>query len=343
MPLPKRISYGFVALLLILIGWFDLTTPLLTVLFSLFALELLHRVMNKHLTVVFFVVLVSLVIYGLIFFLNRTFVELPQIASKTIPAVIDFAHKQGMQLPFEDPKSFKEVLLEEVKGELGRVGHFMRVAIWEFAALVIGLVVAISMFFNAKFDLGEEHHAVKNNLYSLTGAEIANRFRTFFESFATVMGAQIIISAINATLTGIYLFWIHLPYATVIIAITFLCGLLPIIGNILSNTLIVGVALTISPQLALASLVFLMAIHKLEYFLNSKIIGERIKNPMWLTLLGLVLGERLMGIPGMILAPVVLHYIKVEASKNRVAGESIVTVDHSPSPSDAPKPDSASR
>ena len=39
-------------------------------------------------------------------------------------------------------------------------------------------------------------------------------------------------------------------------------------------------------------------------------------NPMWLTLLGLVIGEKLMGIPGMILAPVILHYIKVEASKN---------------------------
>jgi predicted PurR-regulated permease PerM len=39
---------------------------------------------------------------------------------------------------------------------------------------------------------------------------------------------------------------------------------------------------------------------------------------MWLTLLGLVLGEKLMGIPGMILAPVVLHFIKVEASKSKL-------------------------
>jgi predicted PurR-regulated permease PerM len=55
-------------------------------------------------------------------------------------------------------------------------------------------------------------------------------------------------------------------------------------------------------------------IHKLEYFLNSKIIGKRINTPMWLTLVGLVIGERLMGIPGMILAPAVLHLIKIEAS-----------------------------
>ena len=76
-----------------------------------------------------------------------------------------------------------------------------------------------------------------------------------------------------------------------------------------------AIAFTVSPRLALAALVFLIVIHKLEYFLNSKIIGERIKNPVWLTLLALILGERLMGIPGMILAPVVLNYIKVETAR----------------------------
>ena len=92
-------------------------------------------------------------------------------------------------------------------------------------------------------------------------------------------------------------------------------GLIPIVGNLISNVIIVSVALTMSEKMALGSLAFLVIIHKLEYFLNSRIIGRRIKNPMWLTLIGLIIGERLMGIPGMILAPVILHYIKVEASQ----------------------------
>ena len=133
-----------------------------------------------------------------------------------------------------------------------------------------------------------------------------------------VIGAQIVVSTINTGLTSVFLLWNGYPYGMVIIVLTFLCGLLPIIGNLVSNTLIVGVAFTLSPRTALFALIFLVVIHKLEYFLNSKIIGDRIKNPMWLTLLGLVLGEKLMGIPGMILAPVVLHYIKVEASKNKI-------------------------
>src|SRR5437899_10894589 len=67
-----------------------------------------------------------------------------------------------------------------------------------------------------------------------------------------------------------------------------------------------------SPRLAIVALIFLVAVHKLEYFLNSKIIGDRIRNPVWLTLVALIIGERLMGIPGLILAPVVLNYLRVE-------------------------------
>ena len=95
--------------------------------------------------------------------------------------------------------------------------------------------------------------------------------------------------------------------------------LVPVVGNLVSNTLVVCIAFTVSPQKAIEALIFLVVIHKLEYFLNSKIIGDRIKSPLWLTLIALVLGEKLMGIPGLILAPVVLHYVKVEASKNKIA------------------------
>ena len=139
-----------------------------------------------------------------------------------------------------------------------------------------------------------------------------------------MIGAQILISSINTFLTAGFLLWNHYPHITIILPLTFLLGLLPILGNLLSNALIIGVGFTLSPGMALAALVFLIVIHKFEYFLNSKIIGDRIKNPMWLTLIGLVVGERLMGLPGMIFAPVVLHYIKVEASRSPVRGAEAV-------------------
>jgi predicted PurR-regulated permease PerM len=152
--------------------------------------------------------------------------------------------------------------------------------------------------------------------------QVAQRFRDFYRSFATVMGAQITISLINTSLTALFVVIIRLPYAPLVIAVTFLCGLLPIVGNLISNVIIVGLAFTISFKVAVIALGFLIAIHKLEYFLNSKIIGDRIRNPIWLTLLALIIGERLMGIPGMVLAPVVLNYLRLELSKVEVQSAS---------------------
>ena len=120
------------------------------------------------------------------------------------------------------------------------------------------------------------------------------------------------ISLINTLLTAIFLLAVRLPHAPLLIAITFLCGLVPIAGNLVSNTVIVFVALTVSLKLAISAFMFLVLIHKLEYFLNSKIIGDRIRNPVWLTLIALIIGEQLIGIPGLILAPVVLNYLRVE-------------------------------
>jgi predicted PurR-regulated permease PerM len=155
-------------------------------------------------------------------------------------------------------------------------------------------------------------HRVKNNLYSICCDEVSTRFRDFYRSFATVMGAQITISLINTVLTSIFLLAVRMPQAPLLIAVTLLCGLVPIVGNLVSNTIIVFIALTVSLKLAISALLFLILIHKLEYFLNSKIIGDRIRNPIWLTLVALIIGERLMGIPGLILAPVVLNYLRVE-------------------------------
>ncbi len=208
------------------------------------------------------------------------------MAETTIPVVLGWAEKQGIELPFTDFQSLRQLALNAVKSEMGGVGKYAGVAVVQTAAVLIGVVVAISLFLNSKFDLETDHPAQSNNLYTRTGEEITARFRTLYRSFATVMGAQIAISAINTTITAIFLLLVGFPNTKVIIGITFLCGLLPIIGNLISNTIIVGVGFTIGPETALTALVFLVVLHKFEYFLNSKIVGDRIQNPMWLTLIG---------------------------------------------------------
>ncbi len=319
MSLPTRLSYAFIALLIIAAGWLKLATPLVTVLFCFFALHVLSFGGRKWLGISLFLILLGGAGVGFYFFVKQASVAMPRIAETTIPVVLEWAEKQQFQLPFTDYASLRTLAIDAIKNEFENIGKYAGVALIQLAAILIGIVVSVSLFINSQFDLEVDKPTQNNNLYTLTAREITLRFGTFYQSFATVMGAQIVISAINTALTAVFLFWNDIPYAKVLVGLTFLCGLLPIIGNLISNTLIVGVAFTISPKMALFALTFLVVLHKTEYFLNSKIIGDRIQNPMWLTLIGLVLGEKLMGIPGMILAPVILHYIKVEAKRSRVA------------------------
>ncbi|HEV2436098.1 MAG TPA: AI-2E family transporter [Verrucomicrobiae bacterium] len=320
MSQSARISYVMMAVLLLLIGWLHLGTLILTVLFGYFALQQFSFGRSKLLGVTLYLIAVVAIGWGLFYFSRQAYIAAPKIAETTIPAVVEYAEKQGVELPFTDYASLKTVAIKEVKEDVANVGRHVRAVAFQIVLLLIGLVVAMGLFLNATWGTENDPNTSRDSLYATVVRELDVRARTFYRSFARVIGAQIVISLINTALTAVFLIWNGYPYKTVLVVFTFLCGLLPIIGNIISNTLIVGVSFTLSPNMALVALIFLIAIHKLEYFLNSKIIGDRIKNPMWLTLIGLVLGEKLMGIPGMILAPVVLHYIKVEASRNKVTG-----------------------
>ena len=312
-----RFSFYFMAVLLLLMIFLKLGTPLVAALFTYLALQRLTPSWRggKWMALGVFIVLFLGAAYALGRFIHETVDALPEIADKAIPSVIDTAQRYGIQLPFSDYDSLRGLAFETVKSEvhyLGSLARFAGDATAHILLLLVGSIAAMGLFLNPRFDTAPGKQ--EDNLYNRACSAIASRFAVLYRSFVTVMGAQVIISAINTVLTSVFVLVVHLPYAVVIIGATFLCGLLPVVGNLISNIIIVGVGFTVSPKIALVALIFLVLIHKLEYFLNSKIVGWRIHNPLWLTLLALVLGERLLGIPGMILAPVVLNYIKLEAS-----------------------------
>lgn len=314
MTRPEQVSYGIMAAMLALVAWFGLATPLVTILFSCFALHKLTARDNRVVAVLLFTLVVAAVGYVSGYFFNQALHAFPNIAAMAIPAIIKFAKEHNLELPFTDLESLKAVALDTVMEQAKYFGRSAGVVGKQAVLFIIGLVVAVSLFLRPQLDI-DRGQRTSENFYSALCQEIEARFRSLYESFTRVMGAQITISTLNTGMTSIFITWIALPYAGLVIAVTFFCGLLPIIGNLISNTVIVSIAFTVSPKLGVAALLFLVILHKLEYFLNSKIIGGRIRNPMWLTLLALVVGERVMGIPGMILAPVVLDYLRTETSR----------------------------
>jgi predicted PurR-regulated permease PerM len=144
------------------------------------------------------------------------------------------------------------------------------------------------------------------------------RADTLAAAFRNVVFSQVLISALNTTLTAMYLgvllplLGIHLPLVKTMIAVTFLVGLMPVIGNLISNTVIVVVSLSASPYVAAGSLAYLVVIHKLEYFFNARIIGSQIQARAWELLIVLLVMEAVFGIPGVIAGPIFYAYLKSE-------------------------------
>ncbi len=179
------------------------------------------------------------------------------------------------------------------------------------AHLLIGMIVGAMA---ALYDTTSPH------AYRPLAAALHARVVVLHDAFRNVVFAQVRIAAINAVLTGIYLIVIlpmagvELPLRKTMVAVTFFVGLLPVLGNLISNTILVIIGLSHSLHIAMTSLLFLMTIHKLEYFLNAKIIGQHINARTWELLAAMLVMESIFGIPGVIAAPVFYAYVKKELS-----------------------------
>ena len=199
--------------------------------------------------------------------------------------------------------------LREHAAQVGLWGqHTLRGAAYVLAGAVIG-ALAVVQTGPAK--------SGKTPPTSWVGA-LTERFALFEQSFGTVVFAQVRIATINTVLTGIYVLAVlpalgaPLPLAITLVVFTFVASLIPVIGNLLSNTVIVVVSLTQGLWITALSLGFLVTIHKLEYLLNAEIIGSRIGTKAYEMLAIMLIFEAVFGLAGLVMAPIVYAYAKAE-------------------------------
>ena len=189
--------------------------------------------------------------------------------------------------------------------------HVARILVYILIGMVIGALTAF------------HDPALAEHRRPLARA-LGDRAAMFRLSFRKVVFAQIRISLLNTTLTAVYLylvlpsFGLVLPLKQTLVAVTFVAGLLPVIGNLISNTVIVMVSLSISAYVAAASLLYLVCIHKLEYFVNARIIGGRINARAWEILIAMLAMDAAFGVAGAIAAPVFYAYAKEELQARRL-------------------------
>jgi predicted PurR-regulated permease PerM len=147
---------------------------------------------------------------------------------------------------------------------------------------------------------------------------LRQRGRNFMVSFRQIVVAQFWIAAFNASCTAALLLIImpladvSVPYTSALIALTFVAGLIPIVGNLLCNGVLTLAGVSVSPAVGITCLVFLIVIHKFEYFINAKIVGKRTNTSAWELLTVMFIGEAIFGITGLVAAPLFYAFTKKE-------------------------------
>ncbi|WP_130617137.1 AI-2E family transporter [Dyella amyloliquefaciens] len=226
--------------------------------------------------------------------------QLPATIVGWLPDSVDDLRVMALELTRKH-----SVSLQTVGKEAARV--FVHILI----GMVLGAIVALSRTRPA--------HQV-----GPLAAALGLRCQRLAEAFHNIVFAQIKISLINTVFTAIFLLGvlplldIHVPLAKTLVVVTFIVGLLPVIGNLISNTAITIAGLSISLGVGVAALGFLILIHKLEYFLNARIVGGQIRARAWELLVAMLLMEAAFGLPGLIAGPIYYAYLKSELEAERL-------------------------
>lgn len=205
-------------------------------------------------------------------------------------------------------------LLRSKASELGSLGGtVVHIIIEGLFAILVGTLAAVSTWQPRRLE--SDHLFIARLLVVLE----------------RVVVAQLRIAAFNTSMTALYLFVILpffgfvLPFRGLLCMFTLVTGILPVVGNLLANTVLALISFAVSPWLAIASLIYLVAIHKTEYFINARTVGSKVSVASWEILAAMLTGEAVFGVPGLVTAPLLYPFFKREIGRiwkphqNRIA------------------------
>jgi predicted PurR-regulated permease PerM len=162
-------------------------------------------------------------------------------------------------------------------------------------------VIILTLYFVAALP------TIKQGLYSLVSASkrpvVEDLAEQIAESVGKYLGGMAILAVINAAFTFILLTILGSPYAALLAVIALPLTLIPLVGSVISTTIVVIVALFTSPTAGIIALIAMVIYMQVEaYVLTPRIAGRAIKVPAYLVLIGALLGGTLLGLLGVLIA-----------------------------------------
>ncbi len=181
----------------------------------------------------------------------------------------------------------------EVMRSAAEVGHFV-------IAVIIGLVLAIVYYFEQ-----DKVRAMRDQLPPATVLATMMRWLEHLaEAVSLTVQLQLIVAGLNTVLTLPVLLLLGIPHVGPLMVVIFVSGLVPVVGNLVSGTILSFLAFQSQGVLGVALFVGLtFALHKVEsYYLNPRLTARHVKLPGFVLVLSLLAFEHLFGVPGLFMS-----------------------------------------
>jgi predicted PurR-regulated permease PerM len=176
-------------------------------------------------------------------------------------------------------------------------------ALSSFAGGVFGIVTVLILSFYLLLEAGSMFQYVIRFVPAGRRADVATAAQDAVAKVSAWLRAQVTLAGVMGTFAAVGLGLLGVPYFYVLALVAAVGETIPIIGPIIGGAAAVVVALTVSPQLALAVGVYFLVLHQLEAnVLVPKIMERRVGVSPVAVMIALLVGGALSGIIGAILA-----------------------------------------
>jgi predicted PurR-regulated permease PerM len=148
---------------------------------------------------------------------------------------------------------------------------------------------------------------IRRTLYRLFPARRRERARLLGDEIFAKVGGFVVGNLITSVVAGagtfLWLVAFGVPYPLLLALFVALMDLIPIVGSTVGGIVVSLVALTVSLPVALATLAFYVVYRLLEdYLLVPRVMARTVETPGAVTLVAVLLGGTLLGIPGALVA-----------------------------------------
>lgn len=130
--------------------------------------------------------------------------------------------------------------------------------------------------------------------------DVWNKFNSIFSRFIV---CELVDALIVGIVNSIFMFAMHMPYAVFCSVVVALTNLAPTFGPFVGAFICAVILLLAEPHFVIPFLVFTLALQLIDgYVIKPRLFGSALKVPAFLILVFLVVGGKIWGVPGVVLA-----------------------------------------